>query len=150
MNSQFNAPPTAPDRQLEKRQTLWILLAMFFVVGWFGAMIPDKSSYYPLYQLVFGLCNTIFVVRWVALDAAQRRFPLTKVWIFFFVFFSWLVVPFYLFQTRGKKSLRPILLGLALLLGYSICAGIGGGVAAVLGLASPEYRAAIMPPGDSK
>ena len=150
MNQEPHAPQTAPDRQLEKRQTLWILLAMFFVAGWFGAMIPKNSNYYPLYQLGFGLCNTIFIVRWVALDAAQRRFKIETVWIFFFVFFSFLVVPFYLLKTRGKSSLRPILLGVGLLLAYSISAGIGATAATLLGLASPEYKAALMPPPDSK
>ncbi len=113
-------------------------------------MIPDKSSYYPLYQLGFGLCNTIFVVRWVTLDAAQHRFKLTQGWFFFFVLFSLLAVPFYLFKTRGKKSLRPLLLAFGLLVCYSITAGIGGGVATLLGLATPEYKAAFMPPSEPK
>ena len=147
---QSELPDAAPDRQLEKRQALWILLAMFFVAGWFGAMIGAESSYYPLYQLGFGLCSTVFIVRWIALDAGQRRFNLTTGWIFFFVLFSLLAVPFYLFKTRGKNSLRPILVACALLFSYMISAGVGGGVATLLGLATPEYKAALMPPSDSK
>ncbi len=119
---------------------------MFFVAGWFGAMIPEKSSYYPLYQLGFGLCNWVFILRWVALDAAQRRFKLTRGWSLFFVLFSLLAVPFYLFKTRGKKSLRPLLVAFGLLVCFSISAGIGGGMATVLGLATPEYKATLMPP----
>ena len=134
MNQESNAPQTAPNRELEKRQTLWILLALYFVAGWFGAIIGQQSSYFPLYQLIFGLASTIFIVRWVALDAAQQRFQLTTGWIFFFVLVSLLAVPFYLFKTRGKSSWRPILRALGLLVIFGIAAALGEGVARALGL----------------
>lgn len=134
MNQEPLAPNAAPDRQLEKRQTLWLLLALFFVAGWFSAIIGEKSSYYPLYQLFFGLGSTLFIVRWVALDAIERRFPLTPAWIFFFVLISLLALPFYLIKTRGVGSWRPILFSLGLLFAYSIAAGIGESIATAVGL----------------
>lgn len=132
MNQDSNAPQTAPDRQLEKRQTLWLLLAMFFVAGWFGGIIPEKSSYFQLYQLIVSLGCTLFVVRWVALDAVQRRFQLNSAWIFAFVLFSFLPLPVYLFLTRGKAVWRPILLGCGLLIIYSLTLGIGQIIARAL------------------
>lgn len=134
MNQEFQAPQTAPDRQLEKRQTLIILLAIFFAAGWFRAIFGEESSYYPLYQLVVGLGSTVFIVRWVALDAIEQRFQLTSLWIIFFVLFSLLTVPFYLFKTRGLQSWRPILLSLGLLFVYGIAAGIGETIATSIGL----------------
>ena len=134
MNQESNAPQTAPDFQLEKRQTLWILLALFFVAGWFGAIIGEKSSYYPLYQLFFGLGSTIFIVRWVALDSTERKFQLTPLWIIFFVLISLLALPCYLIKTRGAQSWRPILVAIGLLFGYAIAAGIGQTIATAIGL----------------
>ena len=128
------SPPAAPDRQLEKRQTLWLLLALFFVAGWFSAIIGEKSSYYPLYQLFFGVGSTVFIVRWVALDALERRFQLTSLWIIFFVFISILALPCYLIKSRGAQSWRPILFSVGLLFAYSIAAGVGEGIASALGL----------------
>ena len=123
---------------------------MFFVAGWFGAMIPEKSDYYSLYQLIAGLGGTAFIVRWAMLDALERRFQLTPLWIIFFILISLLAVPFYLFKTRGKNSLRLVLVASALLISYSISAGVGATVATVLGLATPEYKAMLMSPSDSK
>ena len=134
MNQEFNAPQPAPDRQLEKRQTLWILLALFFVAGWFRAIIGEQSDYYSLYQLVVGLGGTAFIVRWVMLDALERRFQLTPLWIIFFILISLVAVPCYLFKTRGLQSWRPILVALALLLAYSITAGIAEIIAKGVGL----------------
>lgn len=134
MNQESNAPQTSPTHQLEKRQTLIILLVLFFVAGWFRAIISEESSYYPLYQLSFGLASTVFIVRWVALDAIERRFKLTPIWIFFFVLVSLLAVLFYLLKTRGVQSWRPILLSLGLLFVYAIAAGIGESIATALGL----------------
>ena len=131
---QSELPNSAPDRQLEKRQTLIILLALFFAAGWFRALIGEESNYYPLYQLAVGLSSTIFIVRWVALDAIERRFQLTSLWIIFFVLFSLLAVPFYLLKTRGLQSWRPILLSFGLLFIYGIAASIGEGIASALGL----------------
>ena len=129
------APDRSLDRSLEKRQTLWILLALFFVAGWFRAFVSEDSNYFPLYQLCFGLGSTIFIVRWVALDAAEFAFKLTVGWIFLFVLFAPLAVPIYLFKTRGKDAWRPILVALGLLLLYGITMGAGESVArAVLGL----------------
>lgn len=128
------APKAAPDYQLEKRQTLWLLLALFFVAGWFRAIFGEESNYYPLYQLAFGLSSTIFIVRWVALDALERRFQLTTLWLVFFVVISLLALPFYLFKTRGLQSWRPILISVGLLLAYSIALGIGESIATAIGL----------------
>lgn len=134
MNQQPNAPQTAPDRELEKRQTLWILLGLFFVAGWFSAIIGEKSEYYPLFQMIVGLGGTAFIVRWVMLDALERRFQLTPLWIIFFILISLLAVPCYFIKTRGVKSWRPILLALGLLLLYSITAGIAELIAKAVGL----------------
>ena len=125
--------PAAPDRRLEKRETLWILLALFFVAGWFGVIVGQESSYYPLYQLIFGIGSTVFIVRWVALDAAEQSFKLTTAWIFFFVIFSLLAVPAYLLRTRGKDSWRPILASLGWLFAFSIAMTFGGLIAGALG-----------------
>ena len=131
---QSETPQSAPDYQLEKRQTLILLLALFFVAGWFRAIVGEESSYYPLYQLSFGLASTIFIVRWVALDALERRFQLTPLWIIFFVIISLLALPFYLFKTRGVQSWRPILYAVGLLFGFAIAAGIGETIATAVGL----------------
>ena len=134
MNEQPNAPQMAPDHQLAKRQSLLILLALSFVAGWFSAIIPPKSNYFPLYQIFVSVCATVFIVRWVALDAVERRFRLTSIWIFLFVFFSFLPVPFYLIFTRGKAAWRPIAALLGLVFGYSFALGIGQLIARSLGL----------------
>ncbi len=63
MNQESNAPQTSPQYQLEKRQALVILLAIFFAAGWFRAIVGEESNYYPLYRLAVGLGSTIFIVR---------------------------------------------------------------------------------------
>lgn len=131
---QSEIPNSSPEYQLEKRQTLIILFVLFFVAGWFRAIVGEESDYYPLYQLVFGLGSTIFIVRWVALDALERRFQLTTLWMIFFVLISLLALPFYLFKTRGVQSWRPILYSLGLLFVYAIAAGIGETIATSIGL----------------
>ena len=128
------APRAAPDYKLEKRQMLWLLLALFFVAGWFSAIIGEKSSFYPLYQLFFGVGSTIFIVRWVALDALERRYQLTSLWIIFFVLISLLALPCYLIKTRGAQSWRPILVSIGLLFAYSIATVAGEAIASALGL----------------
>ena len=135
MNQESNAPQkTSPDYQLEKRQTLWLLLALSFVAGWFSAIINAKSSYFFLYQLIVSLGATILIVRWVVLDSVQFRFKLTQIWIFLFVFFSFLVVPFYLIKTRDKDAWRPILSEIGLFFIYAIALGVGKNIATALGL----------------
>ncbi len=134
MNQESNAPQTPPQYQLEKRQALIILLAIFFAAGWFRAIIGEESNYYPLYQLAVGLGSTIFIVRWVALDAIERRVQLTPLWLIFFVLLSLLAVPFYLLKTRGVQSWRPILHSFGLLFVFGIAASAGEAIANVLGL----------------
>ena len=134
MNEQPNAPQLAPDHQLAKRQSLLILLALSFVAGWFSAIIPQKSNYFPLYQIFVSVCATVFIVRWVALDAIERRFKIAPVWIFLFVFLSFLPVPFYLILTRGKTVWPSLLAFVGLVFGYSFALGIGQSLARALGL----------------
>ena len=131
---QSEIPSAAPNYRLEKRQTLWLLLALSFVAGWFSAIIDAKSSYFFLYRTCVSLGATIFIVRWVALDALAFKFRITQLWIFLFVFFSFLVVPFYLIKTRGKAAWRPILGEIGLVFVYSIAMGIGKTIATALGL----------------
>ncbi len=131
---QSEVPEASPAYPLEKRQSLWLLLALFFVAGWFSVIIDAKSSYYPIYQLFFGLGSTIFIVRWVALDALERRYQLTSLWIIFFVLISLLALPCYLIKTRGAESWRPILVSIGLLFAYSMSAALGGTIAKAIGL----------------
>ncbi len=124
------------DNRIAKRQSLWLLLALFFVVGWFDAIIGEGSSYFPLFRIFSSILTTIFTLRWVALDAAERQFKLTATWGLLFVFFSIFGIPVYLVKTRGKASLRPLALGLGLMLIYSIAVALGQGIATGLGLGS--------------
>ena len=134
MNQEPHAPQTAPDRELEKRQTLWILLALAFVEGWFSWIIGEKSSWMQPYTLLVNLVNIIFIVRWFVLDAAQRHFKLTQMWIFFFVLMALFAAPWYFFKTRGAQFWRPSGLAALFLLAIMVSATMGAVAAQLLKL----------------
>ena len=135
MNPEPIAPKPAPDYQLEKRQTLWLLLALFFVAGWFSAIITEKSSLFlslpinrqpghPQFSSCAGWCST------PCNSASKSR----RSGYFSSCFFSFLIVPFYLIRTRGKNAWRLILAEIALLFVYSIAMGVGRAIATAVGL----------------
>ncbi len=124
----MNPPPQPapePGPAVVKRQTLWLLLALFFVEGWFGFIVGEKSDYYPTFQLFCTLANTIFIVRWLVTDAAQRRFRLSKTWIFCFVLFTPIAIIFYFIKSRGAGAWRPIALAFVALLVFGIALQTG-------------------------
>lgn len=64
-----------------------------------GISAPDGSRLF--WKFAFGL----FVVRWVAIDRRSHSFSVPFEFDTF-VFFAWvLVVPYYLFKTRGPRGL---------------------------------------------
>ena len=135
MNSDSNEPARPlPQNGLIKNQTLWLLLAASFVEGWFLFIIGDKSDFLPIFKLFSSLLNTIFIVRWCALDAAERAFKLSRNWIFAFVLAAPLVVPVYFFKTRGKTCWRPSGLALLFLLAMFFCVVTGAVFAQLLKL----------------
>ena len=135
MNSDYNAPPRpTPDSSVIKTQTLWILLALAFVEGWFRWIIGEESSWLPLYTLLTNLVNVTFIVRWFVTDAAQHDFKLSRWWIMSFVLFALFAAPVYFFRTRGRAFWRPTGLALLFLLAIGVCAGLGAAIAQALKL----------------
>ena len=133
MNSELrNSAPD--DGGLSKSQTLWLLLALFFVEGWFTFVIGEKSSYFPLYQLVCALANTVLLVRWFVLDAAQHNFRLTTTWIWCFVLIFIFTALFYFYKTRGARMWRPLLGAVGTFFAGVFSMGLGHSIAQLLKL----------------
>ena len=64
-----------------------------------GAGLPDGSELLLHYTFI------LFVARWVAVDRRSHRFD-APFEFYAFVFFAWLVViPYYLYKTRGPRGL---------------------------------------------
>lgn len=64
-----------------------------------GIGAPDESSLFWRFTLA------LFMVRWAAIDRRSRSFSV-PIEFDAFVFFAWaLVVPYYLFKTRGARGL---------------------------------------------
>lgn len=139
MQNSSSAPPR--DFALEKKQTLWLLLALFFVVGWFNVVVGEKSSFFPLYQFICGLASTILIVRWVVLDAVQREFKLSQWWFLGFVIFSLLAMPLYLWKTRGVAAWRPVLLCVVVLFAWGLAMALGQTAAEAVGFGAPTKTA---------
>ena len=130
MNSEFETSTRAlPDNRVTKSQSLWLLLALSFVEGWFHWIIGETSTWIQPFTLLTGVINLVFMVRWFILDAAERPFKLSKNWILFFVLFALLAAPVYFFKTRGWAFWRPTGLAALFLILMGTCAALGAGVA---------------------
>lgn len=95
--------------QTKKRKALGVLLVLAFLEGAIVYNIPEDSFNLQVFHWGCLLINTVVSMQWFFLDAKERHFRLTKIWVLMLVGIGIVSMPYYLIRTRGKKCLLPLL-----------------------------------------
>ena len=123
----------------DKKITLGILLALFFVQGIIDYILGNgevlaQLDAYQMYSLIRIVVNTVFFVRWFWLDAQERNFTFSKVFLMMLVAFGPITAVYYLFKTRGRQAWRPLLKMLLFFLVACVVFSLGQGIGYVVSL----------------
>jgi hypothetical protein len=108
--------------------TVFISIANFVIGLYSGFSIQPSLAF----QLVFILIFWAALSWWFLDDSKNHGLEWLHSWGIFLYAAGWLVVPYYLFKTRGAKALLIILALIALTLGSLVSGAVFGAVISAL------------------
>ncbi len=106
----------------------FLLLANIITGLYAGLSIQRSAGFQLVYTLIFWAGLTW----WFLDDSRNHGWNWLQSWGIFLYAAGWLIVPYYLFKTRGLKALLIVLLLIGLYFGTYATGAIFGGMAAVL------------------
>ena len=106
----------------------FISLANLIAGLYAGFSIQPSACFQPIYALIVWTSLSW----WVIDDSRKHGWEWLHSWGIFLYVVGWLIVPYYLFKTRGAKALLIIVLFVVLYLGTFIAGWMGGAAIAAL------------------
>ncbi len=106
----------------------FILLANIIMGLYAGFSMQRSAAFQLLYALIFWAALSW----WFIDDSRNHGWKWLQSWGIFLYAAGWLVVPYYLFKTRGVKALLILLLLIGFYFGAYMIGGIWGGVISAL------------------
>lgn len=105
----------------EKGWVLYVYVPVFTLVGIAaGAVLPVKSGFPEVLNLVFGMGLNIFAFAWCRIDSRKRGYELHRLFPYAIVLFGDFALIYYLFRSRqfldGLKSFGWFILYVVVLL----------------------------------